>query len=75
METMKPDHLHDAMRSAQDFTRWAAFAIEVPDRHAQMLDAAKELREALDRLIDSNECICAKCGLRHGGAYITDPGF
>lgn len=46
------DKLHDAMRSAQDFTRWAAVALEVPDREAQMLDAAMALREALARLID-----------------------
>jgi len=48
---VKPDRLHDALRSAQDFTRWATFAIEVPDRQAQMLERARALREALDKLL------------------------
>lgn len=49
---MTTKQIQEAHRASQDFTRWAAFAIEVPDRRARMLDAAMELREALDRLID-----------------------
>lgn len=49
---MTKNQIQEAHRASQDFTRWAAFAIEVPDRRPRMLDAARELREALDRLIE-----------------------
>lgn len=32
-------------------------------------------RRALDHITETPECICAKCGLRHGGSSKTDGGF
>ena len=40
-----------AHRASQEFTRSAAFALEAPDQRQRMLVLAKELREALNKLL------------------------
>lgn len=52
---MAEDPLLLAHRASQEFTRWGVFALEVFDQRQRMLVIAKELREALDKLLTDTD--------------------
>lgn len=59
-ENTKDEYLHElAGRSA--------------DTIASLRAEVARLRGAMDAQTD--ECICPKCGIRHGGRHVADAGF
>ncbi len=61
--------LMDEVRRLRGFVREMAKR-EVTAAERKFLES-----KALEGVKDTGECICIKCGLRHGGVVVGDPGF